>query len=86
MNKGKRAKKPISKATKSLNEQLQRKRGIRDLAKRFLIVCEDQKSAPNYFNALKRYLNLSATSVEVADSRGHTQPIQVVNRASFAIF
>ena len=81
MSKEKRAKKPLSKATKSLNEQLQRKRGIRDLAKRFLIVCEDQKSAPNYFNALKKHLNLSATSVVVAGSGGHSQPIQVVDRA-----
>ena len=54
---------------------------MRQLAKRFLIVCEDNKSAPNYFNALKEHFNLSATSVEVAGSGGHTQPVQVVRRA-----
>ncbi len=81
MSKGKRPKKPISKKTATLIKQLQRKRGIRDLAKRFLIVCEDQKSAPNYFNALKKHLNLSATSVVVAGSGGNSQPIQVVDRA-----
>jgi hypothetical protein len=76
-NRGK-PKKPLSKATAALNEQLQR----RDLEKRFLIVCEDQKSARDYFEALKKHFNLSAASVRVADSAGHTQPIQVVERAT----
>ncbi len=74
-------KKPISKKTRSLLDQLQRKRGIRDLAQRILIVCEDNKSAPSYFKALKRYFNLSATSVQVEGSGGSTQPIQVVRKA-----
>ncbi len=78
MSKGEKPQKPLSKATVALLEQLQRRRGVRQLAKRFLIVCEDNKSAPNYFNALKEHFNLSATSVEVAGSGGHTQPVQVV--------
>lgn len=80
MRKGKQ-KKPLSKATKALLESLQRKSGIRDLAKRFLIVCEDDKSAPHYFEALKKHLKLSATSVKVSGSGGHTQPEQVVDTA-----
>ena len=52
MSRGKKPKKPVSKKVLSLNEQLQRRRGVRYLAKRFLIVCEDEKSAPNYFEAL----------------------------------
>jgi len=51
------------------------------LEKRFLIVCEDGKSSPNYFRALQKYLKLSATSIEVAGSNGRSQPIQVVSRA-----
>lgn len=74
-------KKPLSKATSALNEQLRRKHGTRDLAKRFLIVCEDSKSAPNYFKALKKHFNLTAASIQVADSGAHTQPNQVVGRA-----
>src|SRR5271157_4713692 len=81
MNKGKNPKKPLSKATMALIEQLQRRRGVRELAKRFLIVCEDAKSAPNYFEALKKHLNLSAASIQVAGSGGNSQPIQVVERA-----
>jgi hypothetical protein len=65
----------------ALLEQLQRRRGVRDLPKRFLIVCEDGKSAPNYFDALKKHFNLSAASVQVAGSRGRTQPLQVVPQA-----
>ena len=81
MSKGKKPKKPISKKTATLLEQLQRRRGVRDLPKRFLIVCEDGKSAPNYFEALKRHFNLSAASIQVVGSGGNTQPIQVVEEA-----
>jgi hypothetical protein len=41
MSKGQKPKKPLSKATAALIEGLQRRRGVRRLAKRFLIVCED---------------------------------------------
>ncbi len=81
MSKGKKGKKPISKKVKTLNEQLARRRGVSELAKRFLIVCEDGKSSPNYFDALKKHFNLSAASIKVAGSDGKTQPIQVVDRA-----
>lgn len=81
MSKNKGEKKPLSKKTLTLLDQLQRKRGIRELKKRFLIVCEDGKSAPNYFEALKKHFNLSATSVQVVGSGGSTQPIQVVTKA-----
>ena len=73
--------KPQSKATAHLLESLRRKRETRRLAKRFLIVCEDGKSAPNYFEALKKDLSLEATSIQVVSSEGRTQPIQVVQRA-----
>src|SRR5207248_1392042 len=81
MSKGKKQKKPISKKVVTLIEELQRRRGIRELAKRFLIVCEDGKSAPNYFEAFKKHYNLSAASIRIAGSAGMTQPVQVVARA-----
>ena len=81
MSRHKGPKKPISKKVIALNEQLQRRRGVRDLAKRFLIVCEDNKSAPNYFEALKKEFSLSATSIKVIGSGGRTQPIQIVEQA-----
>ena len=82
MSKGKKnPEKPMSKKFAALIEQLQRHRGVRELEKRFFIVCEDDKSAPNYFKALKKHFNLSATSIQVAGSGGNSQPIQVVERA-----
>jgi len=81
MSKPRKEPKPISPKVKSLNEQLARKRGIRSLKKRFLIVCEDTKSSLAYFDTLRVYLALDATSVKVAHSGGKTQPIQVVNEA-----
>ena len=81
MNKGKKPGRPVSKKVLALNEQLRRRRGERDLEKRYLIVCEDDRSARNYFEALKKYFNLSATSVQVVGSGGRSQPIQVVNEA-----
>ena len=51
------------------------------MEQRFLIVCEDGKSAPNYFEALKKFHALSATSIKVAGSGGRTQPLQVVQTA-----
>ena len=47
MSKSKGESHPVSKKTLALLDQLQRKRGTRDLKKRILIVCEDGKSAPN---------------------------------------
>lgn len=81
MSKKKHEKKPLSKKVQTLLDQLKRKRGVRELAKRFLIVCEDGKSAPNYFEALKKYFNLTAASIQVFGSAGKTQPVQVVARA-----
>ena len=81
MSKGKKPKKPLSPKVVTLIEQLQRQRGVRELEKRFLIVCEDGKSAPNYFEALKKHFQLSATSIQVVGSNGRTQPIQVVTQA-----
>jgi len=81
MSKSRKEPKPLSAKVQSLNEQLARRRGIRALNKRFLIVCEDTKSACSYFEALKSLLHLDATSVRVAHSRGRTQPMQVVDEA-----
>lgn len=81
MKKGGKTKKPISKKVATLNEQLQRRRGMRDLQKRFLIVCEDDKSAPRYFEALIKVFGISATSVEVVGSGDYSLPLQVVSRA-----
>jgi hypothetical protein len=81
MSKDKTRKRPVSKKVLARLQELQRSRGVRDLAKRFLIVCEDNKSAPNYFECLKKHFNLSATSIRDVGSGGRTQPLQVVEKA-----
>ncbi len=77
----KKPKKPVSKKVKYLLADLRRKRGIRDLPKRILIVCEDDTSAPRYFEALKKHFKLDAASVVVVGSGHRSQPIQVVQTA-----
>lgn len=74
-------KKPVSGKVQSLLDSLKRRSGVRELNQRFLIVCEDDKSAPRYFEALKRWHKLDAAKVEVVGSSGWTQPVQVVDRA-----
>ncbi|MDP1561440.1 MAG: hypothetical protein Q8M16_08595 [Pirellulaceae bacterium] len=74
MNKRQQSKKVLSKKVVALNEQLARKRGVRETSKRFLIVCEDQKSAVNYFNALKRFHNLSASSCRIEPTNDKLRP------------
>lgn len=81
MNKDKTSKKPISKKLALRLEELQRRRGVRDLAKRFLIVCEDNKCGPHYFECLRKHFKLSATSIYVVGSGGRTQPLQIVEKA-----
>jgi len=81
MSKGRKPTKPQSKMVPSLIEQRRRRTGERELKQRFLIVCEDDKSAPNYFRALRSQFKLSATSIEVAGSKSRSQPKQVVDRA-----
>jgi hypothetical protein len=82
MSTGGKPQKPPSKKTVALLDSLKRRRGERALAQRFLIVCEDGKSAPHYFQALKRHFMLSAAWVEVVGGGGSTQPVQVVERAA----
>ena len=64
MSNGRRQKNPQSKNARSLIDELKRRRSERDLPKRFLIVCEDEKSAVNYFKAMRRHFGLSATSID----------------------
>ncbi|WP_165236132.1 RloB family protein, partial [Aquisphaera insulae] len=81
MSPRKRSKKPLSSKVTARFPELARKRGERELIRRFLVVCEDGKSAVNYFLALRSFLRLSPQSLVIKGSEDHTQPIQVVTRA-----
>lgn len=47
---------------------------------RVLIVCEDSKSSPNYFDELVRFERLSSVDVEITGDCG-SDPLSVVNKA-----
>jgi len=56
------------------------RKSTREISKRILIVCEDQKSSPNYFRALVKEYRLSAAQVEVV-SADRSSPLSVVTEA-----
>jgi len=60
---------------------LERKRGIRDASPRFFICCEDGKSAPQYFEVLRKYHKYSPQSFVVDKISYGTDPCSVVDRA-----
>lgn len=80
MSKERPRKPPRSSKFEAEIARLQRSRGERSLAKRFLIVCEDSKSAPNYFEALRTSFRWTAGSIRAVGSDGDSQPSQVVKK------
>jgi len=71
---------PKSPTMNSILSRLKRSIPTRECKKRFLIVCEDSRSAPNYFRALSKYLKIAA-SIEVCPSTLGTDPVNVVQSA-----
>jgi len=61
-------------------EDLARKKASRDPYPKVLIVCEGEKTEPNYFSELKDHLELSSTNVVVTGECG-SSPISVVEYA-----
>ena len=61
-------------------KDLARKRSNRSPHPRILIVCEDRKSAPNYFREIRSHYRIQTASVQVLPSEG-TDPRSVVEYA-----
>ena len=59
---------------------LARQKAKRSPYKTILIVCEDSKSSPNYFNEIKKYFRLNTANVIVMPSKG-SAPISVVEHS-----
>jgi hypothetical protein len=57
---------------------LQRRRALRQPYERMLIVCEGEKSEPNYLRAIQREHRLSTTHIQVLHSQMGTDPAQVL--------
>jgi hypothetical protein len=60
---------------------LQRRKAMRQPYERLLIVCEGEKTEPNYLRAIQRQYRLSTTHVQVLHSQSGTDPAQVLAHA-----
>ena len=58
-----------------------RKKGRRARYARVLIVCEGEKTEPNYFEALKEHLELNTANVDVTGECG-SSPVSIVEYAT----
>ena len=70
-----------SKKFEQMLQGLERTRDTRDANPRFFICCEDGKSAPRYFEALRKYYKYSQQSFKVDKKSNRTDPCSVVGRA-----
>lgn len=61
-------------------KSLQRKRARRAAYKKLLIVCEGEKTEPNYFEDAREYYSLNTVNVEVRGDCG-SDPMSIVNFA-----
>lgn len=63
------------------SRDLSRKKAKRDTYERLLIICEGEKTEPQYLNEIKNELKLRTAHVQVFQSPLGTTPLQVVNGA-----
>lgn len=59
---------------------LRRKTPRREAYKKMLIVCEGEKTEPNYFESIREYYRLNTVNVEVRGDCG-SDPMSIVNFA-----
>lgn len=62
-------------------ESFRRKKANRDQYERVLIVCEGQKTEPNYFKQLRRHFRLNPKNVVLADKKSGLDPKNLVEYA-----
>lgn len=61
-------------------QDLKRKSNTRKIKDKILIVCEGEKTEPNYFNALKRKFRSQTATIDI-DENSNSAPISVVEYA-----
>jgi hypothetical protein len=66
---------------RQLAREIRRKQSMRGLFERVLIVCEGEKTEPNYLNDIRTHYKLQTANVVVRSSELGTAPIQVVQYA-----
>lgn len=62
-------------------ESFRRKKANRDQYERVLIVCEGQKTEPNYFRRLRKHFGLNSANVVIADKKSGLDPKSLVEYA-----
>jgi hypothetical protein len=63
------------------SKSLGRRSPHRKECERILIVCEGKKTEPNYFNEIRKKLNLSAIDIKITNSLNGTDPRSIVTYA-----
>ena len=58
----------------------QRKIQNRDVSKRILIICEGEKTEPQYFNGIKKDMRVSALNIEIS-RRPKNSALKLVQKA-----
>ncbi len=61
--------------------QYDRRPATRPIANKILIVCEGQKTEPQYFKGIRQHKRLRTLQVTIVDASGNTNPIGIINRA-----
>jgi RloB-like protein len=61
--------------------QYDRRAASRPIANKLLIVCEGQKTEPQYFKGIRQHKRLRTLQVTIVDASGRTNPIAIINRA-----
>jgi hypothetical protein len=61
--------------------QYDRRAANRSIANKLLIVCEGQKTEPQYFKGIRQHKRLRTLQVTIVDASGRTNPIGIINRA-----
>jgi RloB-like protein len=61
--------------------QYDRRPASRPIANKLLIVCEGQKTEPQYFKGIRQHKRLRTLQVTIVDASGRTNPIGIINRA-----
>jgi RloB-like protein len=61
--------------------QYDRRAASRSIANKLLIVCEGQKTEPQYFKGIRQHKRLRTLQVTIVDASGKTNPLGIINRA-----
>jgi hypothetical protein len=61
--------------------QYDRRAASRPIANKILIVCEGQKTEPQYFKGIRNHKRLRTLQVTIVDAAGRTNPMGIINRA-----